>query len=138
MVASCPIPLCNSIPVVGSQNFTNKSFLVCVKSEKYTYLVSLRLTGSMRQGDAELRTLYYWARQSQATYVKTHFSALMPPQCRCQTVVWVSTPRMYNGSWYFLVIFEFIEAPSCNSPAGMVNSAQIRVHQDGLAVSRNC
>ena len=126
------------IPAVKSQNFNIKSCLVCVKSEKYTYLVSLILIGSTRQGEAELRTLYYWARQSQATYVKTHLSVLMPPQCRCQTVVCVSTPRMYKGSGYFLVFFEFIEASSCNSPASMVNSAQIRVYQAGLAVSRNC
>ena len=36
------------IPAVRSQNVTNKSCLVCVKSEKYAFLVTLRFLGSMR------------------------------------------------------------------------------------------
>ena len=48
-----------TIPAVRSQNVTNKSCLVCVKSEKYAFWVTLRLTGSMRQGESEQNTLHY-------------------------------------------------------------------------------
>ena len=44
-------------PAVLWQNVTNKSCLVCVKSEKYVVWVTLRFLGSMRQGEDELRTL---------------------------------------------------------------------------------
>ena len=43
------------------------------------------------------------ARQSEAMYIKTHFSVQSPPQFRSQAVVCVSTPRMYPRSGYFLV-----------------------------------
>ena len=42
------VPSYFTIPAVGSQNVTNKSFLVCVKSKKYAFRVTLRFTGSMR------------------------------------------------------------------------------------------
>ena len=45
--------------LVASQNVTNKSFLVCVKSEKYAVWVTLRHLGSMRQGKAKLSTLHH-------------------------------------------------------------------------------
>ena len=48
-----------AIPAVVSQNVTNESCLACVKSEKYVVWVTLRPLGSMRQGEAELRTLQY-------------------------------------------------------------------------------
>ena len=90
---------------VVSQNVTNKSFLVRVKSEKYSFWVTLRSLGSMRQGEAEIHALQYWARRSQAAYIKTHFSVTSPLQpCRSQAVVSISTPRMYLLSGYFLVI----------------------------------
>ena len=44
---------------VASQYVTNKSSLVCVKSEKYAFGVTLRLLGSMQQGKAEPCTIYY-------------------------------------------------------------------------------
>ena len=44
------------------------------------------------------------ARQSQATYIKTHFNLSLPPQCHPQAVVCVSTPKMYLRSVYFLVL----------------------------------
>ena len=47
------------VPAAVSQYFTNESCLVCVKSEKYVVWVTLRPLGSMRQGEAELRTLQY-------------------------------------------------------------------------------
>ena len=47
------------IPAVVSQNVTNESCLACVKSEKYVVWVTLRPLGSIRQGEAELRTLQY-------------------------------------------------------------------------------
>ena len=81
---------------VTSQNVTNKSFLVCVKSEKYTFWFTLSHLGSMRQGKAELNTLHYQARQSQAAYIRTHFSVSSPAQCQSQAAMCVSTPRMYQ------------------------------------------
>ena len=45
-------------PAVVSQNSADKSFLVCVKSEKYAFWVILRPIGSMRRGKAE-GTLHY-------------------------------------------------------------------------------
>ena len=47
-VQSCPVIL--SIPVVVSQNVTNKSCLVRVKSEKYALWFTLRPLESMREG----------------------------------------------------------------------------------------
>ena len=40
------------IPAVVSQNVTNESYLVGVKSEKYVFWVTLRSLGSIRQGKA--------------------------------------------------------------------------------------
>ena len=40
-------------------NVTDKSFLVCVKSEKYAFWATLRHLGAMQQGKAELLTLHY-------------------------------------------------------------------------------
>ena len=86
------------------ENVTNKSCLVCVKSEKYTFLVTLRPLGSMRQDKANLRSLQYQAKQSHPSpYTQTHFRVSQPPQSRSKAVVCVSTPRMYPRSGYFLV-----------------------------------
>ena len=57
---ACPVTL--PISEVVSQTVTNKSYVVCVKSEKYAFLLTLRPLGSMRPGEAELHTLQYWAR----------------------------------------------------------------------------
>ena len=48
-----------SIPEVVSQTVTNKSCLVCVKSEKYAFLVTTRPLQSMRWREAELHTLQH-------------------------------------------------------------------------------
>ena len=40
------------IPAVVSKNGNDKSCLVCVKSEKYAFLVTLRPLWSMREGEA--------------------------------------------------------------------------------------
>ena len=45
------------IPPVVSQNLTDKSCLVCVTRELYTFWVILRSLGHMRPGEAELHTL---------------------------------------------------------------------------------
>ena len=55
-LASCPILSHFMISEVRSQNVTNKSCLVCAKGKKYAFCVTLRFTGSTRQGNAELRT----------------------------------------------------------------------------------
>ena len=83
---------------VGSQNDTNKSFLVCVKSEQYAFWVTLRPLGFMRQGKAKIQALWYFARQSQSASIKTHFSVSLPPQCWSQALVCIGKPRMYPQS----------------------------------------
>ena len=52
-------PACHTLEFsVASQNVTNKSSLVCVKSENwYEFWVALILLGSMWQDKAELRTV---------------------------------------------------------------------------------
>ena len=85
------------------QNVTNKSCLVCVKSEKHAFWVTLRLLGPMQQGKAKLHTLHYQSRQSRAVYIKTHFSVSLPPQFWSQAVVCVSIPRMYPRRRHILV-----------------------------------
>ena len=52
------------IPAVVSQNVTNKNFVVYAKGEKYASWATLRLLGSMRQGEAELCTLHDQVRGS--------------------------------------------------------------------------
>ena len=58
------------IPAVVSQNVTNESCLVGVKSEKYVVWVTLRPLGSMSQGEVKIHALQYSARQSRAAYIK--------------------------------------------------------------------
>ena len=50
--------------------FTNRSFLVSVKSEKYAFWVTLRPLGSMSQGEVKIHALQYSARRSRAAYIK--------------------------------------------------------------------
>ena len=70
------------IPAVVSENVTNKSCLVCDKSEKYPSWVTLRpQSDRCCRGEAELR-IYNLKKTS-------------PTQSRSQAVVCVSTPRMY-------------------------------------------
>ena len=70
---------------VGSQNVTNRSFLVCVKSEKYALCVTLRPLGSIRQGEPEIHAIRYCARRSRAALIKLtsvfhHFPSVGPKQ----------------------------------------------------------
>ena len=58
---------------VALQNVTNKCSLVCVKSEKYAFWVTLRLLGSMQQGKAELHIL-------ELTSVFHHLPSVGPKQ----------------------------------------------------------
>ena len=67
---------------VASQNVTNESSLVCVKSLEYTFWVTLRLLGSMRQGKAELSVLNHYEKRSRAAYIRTHFSVSSLPKCQ--------------------------------------------------------
>ena len=89
------------------QNVTDKSCLVCVKSEKQAFKVTLRVLGSMRGGKAKLCTLQYQARQNQPIYIKTYFSVSLHFQCQSQAVLYVSTPRMYPQSGHILVSLNF-------------------------------
>ena len=52
-------PITLPISADVKQNVNNKIFLVCIKSEKYAFLVTLRLLGSMRQAEADLCELHY-------------------------------------------------------------------------------
>ena len=105
---SCPIQSHITISAVGSQNVTNKSSLVCVKSEKYAFWVILSSLGSMWQGEAEIHALQYQARQSRAAYIKTHLSVSSPPHCRSKAVVCASTPRRYPLSRYFIEVYKYL------------------------------
>ena len=81
----CPcVQKTNSNSALMSLNVTNKSFLICVKREKYAFLGTTTPLGSMRWGEAELHTFRHQERRSQATYTKTSFSVSSPPQCLSQ------------------------------------------------------
>ena len=70
-----------SIPASVSQNVTNKSCLVCVKSEKYASWVTLRpQLDCCRRGKAEVRILNF----------KTTWSEFQRP---CQTAAAEAKPR---------------------------------------------
>jgi len=50
-VPVCPVcPVTLPIPAVAKQNVTDKSCLVCDKSEKYAFLVTLTPLGLIRRG----------------------------------------------------------------------------------------
>ena len=69
----CPPILCHvvmtslhPVPRFVSQNITNESFLVRIKSEIKAFMVTLKPFVSMKRGDTELPTFHQQARQSQA------------------------------------------------------------------------
>ena len=64
-----------------SQNVTDKSYLVCLESEKYPFWVTLRPLGFIRQGKTEVKSNHIF---------KTHFSVSSPPQCWSQAVACIS------------------------------------------------
>ena len=138
-MSGCPYSVMHAItiPSFVLQNIRNQSCFVWVKSEKYSFWVTLRpksdrccwgkakvcildfkttwsefqelgQTATMR-GEAELHTSNCSARWSQAMYIKTQFSVSLPLQCRRQAVVRVSTPRMHPWSGYFLVTIKIDE-----------------------------
>ena len=74
------------LPTVLSQIVTNKSCLVCDKSEKCAFYVNFRPLGSMRRGQAE--------------HIKTHFSASSPPQCQSRADACVKTLSVFNRLRY--------------------------------------
>ena len=57
-----PGPITLPIPAVVSQDVTTKSCFLCVKSEKFAFLVTLRHLESTRQVEVELFTLPYYVR----------------------------------------------------------------------------
>ena len=67
------------LPAVLSQNVTNKSFLVCVKSEKYAYWVTLRPQQDLcRRGEAEVRILDF-----KTTWSEFHHLTRVGPKQLC-------------------------------------------------------
>ena len=118
-------PKLTSIPARVSQNDTNKSCLVCVKSEKYASWVTLRPQWDRCcRGEAEVRILDFKTTWSEFQMPSKTASAEAKPRCvysilkphgqssitspsRSKAVVCVSTPRMYPRSGYFLVLYMY-------------------------------
>ena len=88
----CGSQMCHTLRFsIVSQNVPNKSSLVCVQSEKYTFLVTLRPLEYIMQGKAKPSTLHYQAKRSRTAYNKTHLSVhhlpsavSVPSSCVCQ------------------------------------------------------
>ena len=70
----------------------------------------------MRQGEAKLPKLRWWASQRQTIYIKTHFTISSPPQCWFQAVVCIRTSRIYLGSGYLLPSERFFKKPKQIKP----------------------
>ena len=98
------------IPAVLSQNVTNKSFLVCVKSEKYASLVTLRPQWDRcRRDEAEMRVLNFKTKWSEFQMPSQTAPAEAKPRCvysilkphgqssRCQ--VRLLLPRRSQGAY---------------------------------------
>ena len=105
---------------VLSQNVTKKSCLVCDKSEKYAFWITLtpQLDRCCR-GEAEVRIINFKTTWSEFQMPSPTAPAEAKPRCvysilkpqgqssitspsRSKAVVCVSTPRMYPRSGYFL------------------------------------
>ena len=67
------------IYAVVLQDITNESCLVCIKSEKYVFWVTIRPLGSMKRDKSKLLKLQYQVVHSEATYNSTHSSVSSPP-----------------------------------------------------------
>ena len=94
-------------PAVRSQNVTNKSCLICVKSQKYPFWVTLSPPGIYEAMSNQATYITFLASWGQARYIKTHFSVSSPHQYRSQAVVFISITRMNPRSGYFLVFWYF-------------------------------
>ena len=71
-----------SIPASLSQNFTNKSCLVCVRCEKYVSWVTLRPEWDhCRQGEAEVRILNFKTTWSEFQMQSQTAPAEAKPRC---------------------------------------------------------
>ena len=70
------------IPAVVSQNVTNKSCLICVKSEKYAFWVTLRPQWDCcHRGEAELRILNFKTTWSEFQMPSQTAPAEAKPRC---------------------------------------------------------
>ena len=65
----CVLKLAATSAVI-SHYVTNKSFLVCVKDEKYAFLVTLRAFWSMRQVKVEIYESEYWEGKDELCMIK--------------------------------------------------------------------
>ena len=108
-VRSC-VQILYQFPAVISQNVTNKSCLVCVKSEKYAALVTLRPQWDRcRRGEAEVRILDFKTTWSELQMPSQTTPAEAKPRCvysilkphgqssRCQ--VRLLPPRRSRGAY---------------------------------------
>ena len=93
------------VSAVESQNVTNRSFLVNVKSKKYAFWVTLRCLGSKSQGKVKIHALRYSARESQAVYIKLtqiihHLLSVGPKQlCALAHLGYISTSYYVTNFW---------------------------------------
>jgi len=86
---------------------TNKSCLICDKSEKYAFLVTLRSLVSMRRGEVEVRTYINMIGKMKPSYIgrlkfNSVFHHLLSINSK-QLYVLHSTARMYPQNRYFRV-----------------------------------
>ena len=58
------------IPTIKSQIVNNKSCLLCVKSAKYVFRVTLKPVESMRPGKDKLCTIHYWQGKADLCILK--------------------------------------------------------------------
>ena len=79
MASVLSLSSCRTFNEVVLQNITNRTCLVYVKSEKYTFLVTHRPMASMRRGESKPDTFHYQVRGSQSTHITTQFSVSSPP-----------------------------------------------------------
>ena len=81
---------------------------VCVKSEKYAFLVTLKPWGALDEEKLYIHYNIKGGEAKQAMNTKTSISVSSPPQCWSQAIVCFSTPRMYPQGGYFLVRYNRI------------------------------
>ena len=95
-----------SLPVLSHFQFLqsykkmsiNKSCLVCDMCEKYAFLVTLRLLGSMKSGKAEPHNTFIGKAKPNYAY-QNLLKCFITSQCRFQAVACISTTKMYPRKW---------------------------------------
>ena len=94
--SSVCVPL--KISACISQNVPNKIYFVFVQCEKYAFLVTLRLLGSMKSGKAETHNTFIGKANPNYAY-QNLLKCFITSQCRFQAVACISTTKMYPRKW---------------------------------------